>query len=61
MGHRHVVVRDDENLALRAKPRDHLAEPADVRVVQGGVDLVEDRERARVDLIQREHQGERGE
>src|SRR6266849_3693632 len=54
--HGHVVVRDHEELTLPAKPRQHLAETPDVRVVERGVDLVEDRERTRVDLVEREHQ-----
>ena len=60
MRHRHVVVRDDQELPLPAQPREHLAESADVGVVERGVDLVEDRERARVDLVERQHQRERG-
>src|SRR5258706_11336587 len=60
MRHGHVVVRDDQELSLRAQPREHLAEPADVGVVECGVDLVEDGEGARIDLIERENQRERG-
>jgi hypothetical protein len=55
-----VIVRDDEELPLRAHPGDHLAEAVDIGVVERGVDLVEDRERARVYLVQREHERERG-
>src|SRR6202521_6258968 len=61
MRHRHVVVRDDQELALGPQAGEHLAEPADVGVVQCGVDLVEDGERARVYLIKREHKRERRE
>src|SRR6266851_4179981 len=59
--HGHVVVSDHQELTLPAEPRKHLAESPDVRVVESGVDLVEDRERTRVDLVEREHQRQSGE
>src|SRR2546428_12518763 len=51
-----MVVRDDQELTPRAELGDHLTEAIHVRVVERRVDLVQDRERARVDLIEREHQ-----
>src|ERR1700730_14188567 len=51
-----MVVRDDQELPLRAQARQHLAKPPDVGVIEGRVDLVEDRERAWVDLVQSEHE-----
>ena len=39
----------------------HLPEAGDVGVVQRSVDLVQDREGGRVDLLKGQHEGERGE
>ena len=52
---------DHEELALQSEPREHLPKTADVRIVERRIDLVEDREWAWVDLVQREHQRKRGE
>src|SRR5437868_511205 len=56
-----MVVSDDHELTLAPKTSKHLSETADVGIVERGVDLVEDRERAWVDLVEGQHQGERRE
>src|SRR5438128_2952618 len=56
-----MVVGDDQELSACAQARDHLTEAVDVRVVERSIDLVEDGERARVDLVERKHEGEGGE
>ena len=54
-----LVVRDDQELALRQKLLQLLDEAADVRVVQGGVELVQHAERSRLDHEDREQERDR--
>ena len=51
---------DEDELRLRLHPPQHLHETADVGLVEGRVDLVEQAERARLELEDREHQGHGG-
>src|SRR5207245_10896635 len=52
---------DPRERARGAEPRKHLPEATDVRIVERGINLVEDRERAGVDLVESQHQRERRE
>src|SRR3546814_5181230 len=54
--HRRLVVGDEQELYLLAHLRDHGGEAADVGLVERRVDLVEQAERRRVELEDREHQ-----
>src|SRR3546814_10201189 len=54
--HRRLVVGDKQELYLLAHLRDHGGEAADVGLVERRVDLVEQAERRRVELEDREHQ-----
>ena len=51
---------DDDELGVAANGVEHLHEPADVRVVERGVHLVEDAEGRRLVLEDREEQADRG-
>src|SRR5213594_4330100 len=50
------VVRDHDELRVLLHAAQHLDEPADVRIVERGVDFVEQAERARLEPEHREHQ-----
>ena len=54
--HRRLVVRDDDELHALGHLLDDLREAPDVRVVERCVDLVEQAERRRVQLEDREHE-----
>ena len=56
-----AVVRDEDELGVLLHAAQHLHEPADVRLVERRVDLVEQAERARLVLEQPEHQRDRRE
>ena len=58
--HRLAVVRDQDELRVLLHALEHLDEPADVRIVERRVDLVEQAERARPVLEDGEHQRHRG-
>src|ERR1700722_18502367 len=58
--HRLLIVRDDEHLRLSGKIAHHLAETLDVRIVEGGVHLVEQIERSRLDLENPKNQSRSG-
>ena len=57
---RAAVVGDDDELRLVGEAAQGIGEPADVRLVERGVDLVEHAERDRSDLEHREQQGDGG-
>ena len=57
--HRHVVVRDDDELCLLRERLEDLAEAHDIRLIQRGVHLIEQAERRRIRLQQREEQRRR--
>src|SRR4051812_13522391 len=59
--HGALVVRDDDELGGAAHLPDHLVVPADVRLVERRVDLVEQAERRRLDQEDGEDQRDRGE
>src|SRR5688572_12144091 len=59
--HRDLVVADEEELGLRGHALDEVAEATGVRVVQRRVHLVEQAERRRVQLEQREYERNGGE
>src|SRR5439155_16760173 len=56
-----LLVRDDDELGAVRVPSQELDEPPDVRVVQGGLDLVEEVERARAREEEREQERDRAE
>ena len=56
-GHGPFRVRDEDELRTVQKLAQHVGEPADVGLVQGGVHLVEDAERTRLALEDRQQQG----
>src|SRR3712207_9389488 len=58
---RPLLVRDDDELGAVAEAVDEREEPFDVGVVEGGLDLVEDVERARAGQHQREEERDRAE
>src|SRR5579864_6797091 len=58
--HRLPVVRDDDELRVRLHAAQHLDEAADVGVVERRVDLVEQAERARLELEHAEHERDGG-
>src|SRR2546427_3604444 len=59
--HRLPVVRDEDELSVLLHAAQHFYEPADVCVVEGRVDLIEEAERTRLVLEEPEHQRDRGE
>src|SRR5262245_20505835 len=58
--HGFAVVGDDDELGVLLHAAQHLDEPADIGVVEGGVNLVEQAERARLVLEHAEHQRDGG-
>src|SRR4051812_18712610 len=58
--HRALLVRDDDELGAVAERPQHLEEAVDVEVVERGLDLVEDVERARAGEEHREQERQRG-
>ena len=60
VGRRHgdLVVRHDDELRLSGKFLEHAHEAVDVGVVERGIDLVEDAERAGLDLVDGKEQGD---
>ena len=59
--HRPLLVRDDDELRAVGVPAEELDEAADVRVVERGLDLVEQVERARPREEEREQERDRAE
>src|SRR6185503_6271409 len=53
-----AVVSDDQELGLAGQFPENTEETVDVRVVEGRVDLVQDAERARPEVEDREEQGQ---